>query len=82
VLLVLLTATAQLAKTQPSLPEEVSAPTALTHATLVMPLEPAPVASADSTSSKVLVKLPVLLELFPLMESANALQASFPTVNV
>lgn len=81
-LLVLLTATAQLAKTQLSLPEEVSALTVLTHATLVMPLEHAPVVSADSTSSKVLAKLPVLLELSPLTESANALQESFLTVNV
>lgn len=80
-LLVPLLITAQLAKTQLSLLEEVSALTVLIRAILVMQLEHVPAVSADSTSSKVPAKLLVLLELFLLTESVDALQVSFRTVN-
>jgi len=81
-LLVPLLITAQLVKMLPSFLEAVSALTVLIHAILVMQLEHAPAVSVDSTSSKVPAKLPVLLELFPLTGSVDALQVSFLTVNV
>jgi len=76
------TTTAQLATTQASTPEEESAPTAPTPATLVTLQAPAPAASADSTSSKASAKPAAPLELSLSTESANAHQESFPTVSV
>ena len=82
VLLALHSTTVLLVKILQSLLEEVSALTALIHATLVMLLELALAVSVDSISSKAHAKPLVPLELFPSTEPANAHQESFLTVNV
>ena len=73
---------ALLAKTQPSIPEEEFAQTALILALLVTELELVPPVSADSTTSKVPVSNPVPMEPIPSTEFANANQESFLLANV
>ena len=71
-----------LARTLPSLPEEEFAQTAPILALLVTELELVPPASADSTTSKVLVNNPAPMEPIPSMEFVNANQESFLLANV
>lgn len=68
------TITAQPAPMQPSLLEVEYAPTVPTLVPPVMVLVPALLVSVVSTSSKVLAKLPVLLELTQSTECANVCQ--------
>ena len=72
---------APLARTLPSAPEEESAPTAPTPVPLVMELELALHASADSSTSKDHARPHAPMEPLPSMESANASQESFPSDN-
>jgi len=76
------TTIAQAVLTLPLLLEVEFALTALTHAQLVMELEPAQLALVDSTSSKDSVKLLALLVLVPLTVSALAILELFQTVPV